>query len=154
VTHLLIDTSVLITWFHHEGEEHVDEARALLRAHMMGGLRAHVLDLAVYEMANVLLRALHWRADDVADQIQDLLVICGPPLQMTMDWTRNAAELAEHHGLTFYDAAWAAVARGLNLPLVTGDRQLLAAGLAISAPAAVQQLIVKPNHTSNLGCNA
>lgn len=140
MTHLLIDTSILITWFHSEGEQHVEEARALLGAHVTGGLRAHVLDLAIYEMGNVLLRALHWRADDVADQIQDLLLICGPPLPMAPDWTRNAAKLAEHHGLTFYDAAWAAVARGLNLPLVSGDRQLLGAGLAISAPEAVQRL--------------
>ena len=140
MTHLLIDTSILITWFHSEGEQHVDEARVLLRAHVSGGLRAHVLDLALYEMGNVLLRALHWHADDVAEQIQDLLVICGPPLPMATDWTRDAAQLAEHHGLTFYDAAWAAVGRGLNLPLVSADRQLLGAGLAISAPQAVQQL--------------
>jgi predicted nucleic acid-binding protein len=140
VTDLLLDTSVLITWFHSAGEQHVEEARALRSAHLSGSVRVHVLDLAVYELGNVLLRALRWSAADAADQIDDLLVLCGPPLILTSAWAREAASLAEQHGLTFYDAAWAAAARISGVPLVTADRQLLATELALSVPQVVERL--------------
>ncbi len=94
---------------HTENEAEVDESRAILAAHRDEILTAHVLDLGIDEFANVLLRARHWSADDTADQIDDLLVICGPLL--------------------------APAARALGAPLVSMDRQLLAADLA-ETPAA------------------
>ena len=130
MTRLLIDTSVLIKWFHSHGETGVPQARALRTAHLNGGLDAHVLDLAYYELGNVLIRALGWTANDGADQLDDLTTILGPPLVMTAPWFRRAAELAHTHGLSIYDAAWAAAAQELAIPLVSADRKLLAAGLA------------------------
>jgi predicted nucleic acid-binding protein len=91
-------------------------------------------------MGNVLLRALRWPGPDVADQLEDLAIICGPPLAMAAEWLRRAAELGERHRLTFYDAAWAAAAEGLGIALVSADAQLLAAGLAESPAAVVQRL--------------
>jgi len=140
VTHLLIDTSVLIKWFHADGEGELPEARALRSAHTSGDIDAHMLDLAIYEVGNVLLRALHWKPTQVADQLDDLRVILGPPLLMTEDWLRYAAHLAHRHSLTFYDAAWAATADNLNMTLVSADLQLLAAGLAESPATAVARL--------------
>jgi predicted nucleic acid-binding protein len=130
VTRLLVDTSVLIKWFHSEGEHEVPQARALRTAHLNGDVDAHVLDLAYYELGNVLMRALGWAADDVADQFDDLTTILGPPQVMTAAWFRRAAELAQAHALSFYDAVWAAAAHELAVPLVSADRKLLAAGLA------------------------
>jgi predicted nucleic acid-binding protein len=140
VTHLLIDTSVLIKWFHSDGETELPESRALRNAHVAGDVDAHMLDLATYEIGNVLARTLRWGPADVADQLDDLHTILGPPLVMTPDWLRRAAVLVHDHGLTFYDASWAATAEGLNLPLVSADRQLLAAGLAESPSETVARL--------------
>lgn len=140
MTSLLIDTSILIKWFHAEGEGELSESRALRSAHISGEVDAHVLDLAVYEVGNVLLRALHWEPTQVADQLDDLQVILGPPLLMTQDWLRHAAHLAHRYALTFYDASWAAVADKLNITLVSADLQLLAAGLAESPVTTVARL--------------
>lgn len=133
MTSLLVDTSVLIKWFHAEGESELAEARAIRDSHVRGDLDAHVLDLAVYEVGNVLARALRWEADDVADQLDDLVAIVGSPLLMSQDWLRSAAGLADTHGLSFYDASWAATAIALRIPLVSANRRLLGAGLAESA---------------------
>jgi len=130
VTRLLIDTSVLIKWFHADGEGELQQARALRSAHAAGELDAHILDLAIYEIGNVLIRALRWSAGDVADQLYDLHDILGPPLVMAASWLRHAAALAHTHTLSFYDASWAATALELDIPLVSADRRLLAAGLA------------------------
>jgi predicted nucleic acid-binding protein len=130
VTRLLIDTSVVIKWFHEAGESEVAEARAIRDAHIDGDLDAHVLDLAVYEVGNVLARALKWTAIDVGDQLDDLLAILGSPIVMAPGWLRDAAGLAERHVLSFYDASWAAAAAALGIPLVSADRRLVAARLA------------------------
>ena len=140
MTTLLVDTSVLIKWFHSEGESDLAEARALRRATQVGAVEARVLDLALYEMGNVLLRALGWGASAVADQLEDLVVICGPPLAMAADWLGRAAELGQRHRLTFSDAAWAAAAEALGISLVSVDAQLLAAGPAQSPAAVVRRL--------------
>lgn len=133
MTSIVVDTSVVLKWFHADGESEIAEARALLAAHRDGALSAHILDLGLYELGNVLLRALGWSAEDTADQIDDLLVICGPPLVPAPQWRRVAAGLAEKHRLTFYDAMFVAAARAMRVPLVSADKQLLAAGLAESA---------------------
>ena len=132
MTRLLIDTSVLIKWFHSDGESELEQARTLRSAHVTGELDAHMLDLAFYEVGNVLTRALRWTATDVADQLDDLSAILGPPLVMTPAWLRHAATLADIHTLSFYDASWAAAAVELGVQLISADRRLLAAGLAES----------------------
>ena len=140
MTTLLVDTSVLVKWFHSEGESDLAEARALRQATQVGDVESRVLDLALYEMGNVLLRALGWGASVVADQLEDLVVICGPPLAMAAAWLRQAAELGQRHRLTYYDASWAAAAEALGISLVSVDAQLLTAGLAESPAAVVRRL--------------
>jgi predicted nucleic acid-binding protein len=140
VTHLLADPSVLIKWFHSEGESELPPARALRAAHVAGELDAHILDLALYQVGDVLVRALHWSPADVAGQLDDLRTILGPPLVLTGTWLRRAAALAHTHALTFCDASWAATAAELGMPLISADRQLLAAGLAESPSEIVARL--------------
>jgi predicted nucleic acid-binding protein len=135
-----VDTSVLIKWFHSDGEAELTQARTLLSAHVSGTLVAHVLDLALYEVGNVLVRGLRWPGQHVADQLEDLLAICGVPLSLSPASLQDAAALADEHGLSFYDAAWAAGARGLGVVLVSADRRLVSAGLAESPTTVVNRL--------------
>ncbi len=149
MTHLLVDTSVLIKWFHSEGESELVEARALRSAQVAGEVDAHVLDLAIYEVGNVLVRSLRWGAVDVADQLDDLRAVVGPPLVMTAAWLRLAARLAHEHDLSFYDASWAATASALGMLLVSADQRLLAAGLAESpSQVAVRFKLVPEDRTT------
>jgi predicted nucleic acid-binding protein len=144
VTRLLVDTSVLIKWFHDAGESELAEARAIRNAHIRGDLDAHVLDLAIYEVGNVLARALKWTANDVSDQLDDLLTIIGSPIAMAQDWLRDAAVLAETRALSFYDASWAATAAALGISLVSADRNLVAAGLAETPSTVTSRLNLAP----------
>lgn len=140
MTTLLVDTSVLVKWFHSEGEGELAEARSIRDATKSGEVQARVIDLALYEMGNVLLRALGWNGSDIADQLDDLVVICGPPLAMAAEWFRRAAVIGEANRLTFYDASWAAAAEALGVSLVSADTRLLTAGLAESAAAVAERL--------------
>jgi hypothetical protein len=47
VTTLLVDTSVLVKWFHSEGEPELAEARSLRDATRVGDIQARVIDIAL-----------------------------------------------------------------------------------------------------------
>lgn len=137
---LLVDTSVVLKWFHEAGESEVEQARALLQAHRDGLERILVLDLAAYELGNVLLRPLGLSATVVTQQLRLLLTLCGPLVHVRPSWLDAAADLGERHGLTFYDASWAAAAEAMQCPLVSADRVLLREGLAVTATEAAAAL--------------
>ena len=64
---MLVDTSVVIKWFHAKGESELADARLIRDANQRGDVDARVIDVALYEMGNVLLTRLRWPASDVAD---------------------------------------------------------------------------------------
>src|ERR1017187_545713 len=96
--------------------------------------------MALYEVGNLLVRPLKWSARDVADQLDDLLAVCGTPLVLSSQWLRDAYSLPAEHSLSFYDAAWAATARGPEMPLISAGKILLSAGLAESPAQVVRRL--------------
>jgi predicted nucleic acid-binding protein len=130
------DASVVLKWFHAEGEEEVESARALLDQYGRQRIGLQILDLTPYEVGNALLRGwAHVTADRVAVVLETLAEIC-PRVSPTTSHMRDAATLAELHELTLYDAAYAAVARAQGAELVTLDRALLGSGLG-RRPSAV-----------------
>ncbi|MGD0121312.1 MAG: type II toxin-antitoxin system VapC family toxin [Candidatus Limnocylindrales bacterium] len=128
VPDVLCDASVVLKWFHAEGEEEVEAARALLDLHRSRRVALSVLDLTAYEVSNALLRGLGVEAQRVSIVLAALDVIC-PRLTLTLAELSDAAVLAEAHNLTMYDAAYAAAARSRHADLATLDRALLEAGL-------------------------
>ncbi|HEU0169713.1 MAG TPA: hypothetical protein VFS62_18210, partial [Chloroflexota bacterium] len=72
--------------------------------------------------------------------VEALVALCGPPITLEPEWRRDAAVLAVQHRLTYYDASYAAAARGLGVALVSADKQLLDAGLAETITQFVERL--------------
>jgi predicted nucleic acid-binding protein len=129
VIDVVSDANVALKWFHAEGEEEVEPARALLAGQRERTVALRVLELTPYELGNALLRGrLHVDARRVAEVLEALAAIC-PAIVPTRDDLSDAAALAEQHDLTLYDAVYAAVARRRGAELATLDRELLRAGL-------------------------
>ena len=137
MTSILCDTSVVVKWFHEQGESEVWPSRAILDEHAAGGLTATVLDLTVYELGNVTARALGLSGDRVAEILDRLELICDEGLRLSPAARGDAARLAVDHRLTFYDAAYWAVARERDMALVTADAELLRVGAGLSPTAFV-----------------
>lgn len=133
MTTLLLDASVLLAAFDPEDDHH-EPARALLEDDQT---TLATLDLARYEVANVAVRA--WRApESVAPLLAavDRLADDGGVLQSRGTLLTRAAELAERHTISVYDAAYAAAADEGGHRLVSCDeRDLVSKGLA-ALPAA------------------
>jgi predicted nucleic acid-binding protein len=123
------DANIILKWFHSEGEEEVEPARALLDAHKERTVSLSVLDLTAYEVGNALMRGRAGAsAGQAATVIEALAEVC-PAIRPSPEEMRVASQLAEHHDLTLYDAAYAAVAQSRSAELVTLDRALLGAKL-------------------------
>ena len=137
---LLLDTSVLLKWFHRAGEDEVEQAQWQLHAHREGVVHAHVLDLGMYELGNVLVRSLNCSAQAARTVLEAAFALCGPPLTLTQEAFGAAAHIAASDGLTFYDAAFATAAREHGCTLVSADRGLLAAGHAITLTESIERL--------------
>lgn len=138
--HVLLDTSVVLKWFHHEGEMEVVEAEWHLHSHRQGVIAAHLLDLGIYKLGNVLARPLNRTAQQCAAVLEAALALCGPALTLTAQDFKVAAEVASKHGLTFYDEAFVAAARAYDCVLISADRQLLNSGHATSLTDSIAQL--------------
>jgi predicted nucleic acid-binding protein len=134
------DASVVLKWFHAEGEEEVEDARALLQHYARQAIGLQILDLTPYEVGNALLRGrARVAVDRVVIVLEALAEIC-PQISPTTAELREAAALAERHDLTLYDAAYAAVARERRAELATLDRAILDNNLGRRPSALVAEL--------------
>jgi predicted nucleic acid-binding protein len=123
---LVVDSSVAVKWFVAEGEAGVAEALTLLDGHLS---RRCVLAAPSHLLLEVL-NALSSRGLDEPDLRAAARSLLGAQLELTPaeQLAEKAAGIAATHGLTVYDAAFAALADELGCDLVTEDRRLAESG--------------------------
>ncbi|HYJ21049.1 MAG TPA: type II toxin-antitoxin system VapC family toxin [Solirubrobacterales bacterium] len=126
---LLLDASVVLAAFDRDDAQHAP-ACALLEG---SPSTLATLDLARYEVANVAIRA--WRTPEaVAPMLAVLERIAGDGgvVASTGALMTRAAELAEHHSISVYDAAYVAAVGEGDRRLVSCDRRdLVSKALAV-----------------------
>jgi predicted nucleic acid-binding protein len=132
---LLLDASVLLAAFD-PGDEHHESAGALL---VDPDITLATLDLARYELANVAIRA--WRAPETVTPLLAAvgrIADDGGVIASTTTLLERAAELAERHTISVYDAAYAAAAELVEHRLVScDDRDLVSKALAVHPASAL-----------------
>lgn len=125
---LLLDASVLLAAFDPDDDNH--EASVALLQNSEASLAT--LDLARYEVTNVATRA--WRAPQLVSvllSVIDRIGEDGGTISSTSALLKSAAELAEQHRISAYDAAYVAAAAHAGHRLISCDhRDLVANGLA------------------------
>jgi predicted nucleic acid-binding protein len=125
---LLLDASVLLAAFDPDDDNH-DASVALLET---SETSLATLDLARYEVANVAVRS--WRSPELVSVLLtaiDRISDDGGAISSTTALLARAGELAEKHGISVYDAAYAAAAADAGFRLISCDRRdLVANGLA------------------------
>jgi predicted nucleic acid-binding protein len=134
VTEAVLDASVVLKWFHSEGEENVEAARRLRERFEAGELRVLAPPLLWLEVLNVAARRWRWTEDQLerlATSLPELgfeLLEPEPP-----DVARWSAR-----GLTAYDAAYVAVAEGAGVELITDDAEIVEVAPGSAAALASQ----------------
>lgn len=130
---LLVDASVAIKWTLPVARE---PDAAIARA-LIGERDLATTTLALYEIANTIGRIHPGKAAAAIESCALVAAVCGDAEALTAPDIARAAQLAEQHGITFYDASYAAIAERTGWPLVSVDRHLLGPGLAIGLTEAL-----------------
>jgi predicted nucleic acid-binding protein len=119
---LVVDSSVAVKWFLSEAEQSVDVALAVLDRHLDGEVALIAPDIIVLEVINALARRGVSESDlgAAARSLLELHVELVPVSELVIE----AATLASEHGMTAYDAAFAALAVREGIALLTADRRL------------------------------
>ncbi len=125
-----LDASVVLKWFHAEGEDHVEAAWELRARFEAGELRVLAPPLLWLEILNVAARRWRWTAAQL-EQLARALPQLGfeliePELAGIARWAAA--------GLTAYDAAYVSAAEQAGARLVTDDAEIVrvAPGLALA----------------------
>lgn len=126
----VLDASVVLKWFHSEGEGHVEIARQLRAQFEAGRLRVLAPQLLWLELLNVAARRWGWpqsQLEQLAVTLQQLgFELLEPELLNVARWAAN--------GLTAYDAAYVAVAEQAGAQLITDDEQIVATAPKVATP--------------------
>jgi predicted nucleic acid-binding protein len=121
VTEAVLDASVVLKWFHTEGERHVEQARRLRARFRAGELRVLAPSLLWLELLNVAGRRWGWsqtQLEALAAALPNLgFDVHEPQLPTVAHWVTR--------GLTAYDAAYVAVAEDAGVKLITDDDEIV-----------------------------
>jgi predicted nucleic acid-binding protein len=128
VTPWLVDASVLLAAEDADDDDH-DAAVELLEApHPL-----LTLDLALYEVSNVALRA--WHDEEAAGRLRSRVAAIaddGGVIRAEPSLLERAERIAADHGIAVYDASYVAAAEMTSARLVSCDiRDLVSRGLAV-----------------------
>lgn len=127
---VVLDASVLLKWFHTQGEPNVEQATKLRARFEAGEVTVVVPSLIWLEVLNVAARRLSWPQDRLrqfATRLAALrFTVVEPELPRVAGWAGR--------GLTAYDAAYVAIAEQTGAQLITDDAELVrqAPGLAVA----------------------
>ncbi|MFN2421419.1 MAG: type II toxin-antitoxin system VapC family toxin [Gemmatimonadota bacterium] len=137
MTAIVVDASVTAAWFLEDEQD--SYATSVLRS-MEGEVTAHVPSLWGYEFANVLTmaerrsRITESDAGRILMLMQSLSIeVDAAPTTGTLD---KLVDIARHHGITAYDAAYLELAIRLDACLATLDQRLRAVAQGAGIPAA------------------
>jgi predicted nucleic acid-binding protein len=136
VNEAVLDASVVLKWFHAEGERQLDAARHLRAQFEAGELRVLAPRLLWLELLNVAARSWGWpqpQLEQLADTLEQLgFDVLDPELPRVARWAAN--------GLTAYDAAYVAVAEQSGVALITDDDPIVAGAPKIATALGGRQV--------------
>jgi predicted nucleic acid-binding protein len=119
VSEAVLDASVVLKWFHSEGEGHLRAARELRARFEAGELRVLAPPLLWLELLNIAARRWRWQQTQLERLAATLphlgFELLEPELSSVARWAGR--------GLTAYDAAYVAVAEQVGARLITDDEQ-------------------------------
>ena len=121
----VLDASVLVKWFVEEPD--TPQALSLKTAHLEGACETASLDFVLLEVANALQRSKGFSLAEITRCCDELYALDLDLVALLPDVVHAAVELAARWNVTVYDAAYVALARELDAPLITADQALHAA---------------------------
>jgi predicted nucleic acid-binding protein len=119
----IVDASVVLKWvLEKEKEPDHDKATRLLHAWVSGDVGIAAPSLWIYEVANILGRAL---PDEASEKMNLLLNLQISEIDCSEQMIRQCLTWMKEQQVTFYDAAYLAAAYATDAVLLTSDVKFL-----------------------------
>jgi predicted nucleic acid-binding protein len=119
----LLDTSVAVKWF--VPEENSEEALSLRRAQEDRELQLYAPEVLLMELANALRYSSEFSAREITEALETPFALNVLLIPFSLDALDSAVSLSLEHDLAVYDSYFLALAKALDIPLITADRRML-----------------------------
>lgn len=119
ISNLVLDASVAVKWF--AEEENTSTAEVIFNKILERKITANAPDLILYEVGNSLWKSKKFEIERIRASMNSLFVSGLQFCPLDEELSQIAINLMIKYDLTFYDAAYAALAQTLHIPLLTAN---------------------------------
>lgn len=120
---IVVDASITLKWFH--PEKGSEPALKILQRITRGDVIAFIPDLLLYEVANVWIRGMKEKSEDMPSILDALQNLAWSIISPSTTLLSEAAQLAtEYKKISVYDATYIALAVQEHAYLLTADEKL------------------------------
>lgn len=119
----VLDTSVVVQWFHYPREQHVAEAQKLWKDLESGRINIILPNILLLELLNVSIKVKKSTAEKTCLLLVALLQAPVTIVDINLPVLKLAAGLMEEYNLTSYDAYFLALAQIEDCKLISGDQK-------------------------------
>lgn len=122
---LVLDTSVIFKWSRQPLEEPlVSQALVLLDQYLRGDTDIRVPELLFYELGNTIKQKSNLLYGGGETILCNIFTLGLTVHKLDMTMAQKTLKIALEHDVTFYDAAFIAVAQSVRCDVITADRKL------------------------------
>ena len=116
---VVVDTSVIVKWLNQDNEDYIEQADKILKDAQLDKIIIIAPELAKYEVGNVLLLGKHLTVEQANIVLAQLYKLPIAFVEDTPELAEETFRLANEAKVTYYDAAFMALASQYNATLVT-----------------------------------
>lgn len=122
---VVLDTSVVFKWCRQPSEEPlVPQALVLLGQYLNGEIEIHIPDFLFYELGNTIKQKKDLLQGSAESILRDVFALGLTVHNLELPVALGALRTATEYDLTYYDAAFIALAESVHGDLITADRKL------------------------------
>ena len=119
----VLDTSVVLQWFHHSKELHVSEARRVWQDLSYGKINIILPDILFLELLNVFIKGKGSSPESSHSILSELYKSPITILEVSLPVLEISARLMEQYYLASYDAYFLALAKYEGCKLISDDQK-------------------------------
>lgn len=117
----VLDTSVVLQWFHQTGELHPKEAKRLLDDFRSGKIELLMPDILPVELLNALIKGKGLSSEEANKIVNDLFTMPMRILEISLPVLKESSTLMEKYNIASYDAYFLALAKREECKLISDD---------------------------------
>lgn len=117
----VLDASVMVKILHQEREQDADKACAIVAQSIAGIVDLYTSDFASHEVFNALIRGKGVTGVLLQRAVEQWFLLPIERVETDLTIALKAADIAQQHAITFYDAVYMALAFDRGIPLITAN---------------------------------